>query len=84
MILQAARTMDTLIKEITARFKMFITGFPRFEKLHPFEKSVLDLAVGEANYKRILGNADKLRRQAVKVLCGLIITLLHCKASRGH
>eukprot|EP00892_Ulva_mutabilis_P010762 jgi/Ulvmu1/8058/UM004_0295.1 len=63
----AARTMDTLIKEITARFKTFISGFPRFERLHPFEKSVLDLAVGEGNYKRILGNADKLRRKAMKV-----------------
>lgn len=60
--------MDTLIKEITGRLKTCINGFPSFERLHPFEKSVLDLAVGEANYKRILGNVDKLRRQAVKVL----------------
>lgn len=66
-VLQAARTMDTLVKEISARFKTFNSRFPRFEALHPFEKSVLNLAVGEANYQRILGNADKLRRRVVKV-----------------
>lgn len=66
--------MDTLIKEITGRLKTCIKGFPRFEGLHPFEKSVLDLAVGEANYKRILGNVDKLRKKTVKVLqfCALV------------
>lgn len=66
--------MDTLIKEITGRLKTCIKGFPRFERLHPFEKSVLDLAVGEANYKRILGNVDKLRKKTVKVLqfCALV------------
>ena len=79
--LQAARTMDTLMKEVSARFKTFITGFPRFERLHPFEKSVLDLAVGEANYKRILGNADKLRRRAVKVAHHTCMTM-HVPATR--
>jgi GTP1/Obg family GTP-binding protein len=55
------------MKEVSARLKHSIRRFPAFEKLHPFEQSVLDLAVGAHNYRRILDNIDSLRKKTVKV-----------------
>lgn len=55
------------MKEVSARLKHCVGRFPTFENLHPFEQSVLDLAVGVHNYRRILDNAESLRKETVKV-----------------
>lgn len=67
--------MDTLMKEVSARLKHCVGNFPSFENLHPFEQSVLDLAVGVHNYRRILNNAESLRKEAVKVRSACFLPL---------
>jgi GTP1/Obg family GTP-binding protein len=65
---QAARSLDTLLKGITTRLRRYCTAYPSFERLHPFEMSLLDLSVGRDNYWRILNNIDKLRKSINQVL----------------
>lgn len=66
------------MKEVSSRLKSSVSKFPTFEHLHPFEQSVLDLAVGAHNYRRILANTEVLRKKAVKVCSGLL-----CRQSRN-
>lgn len=46
--------MDTLMKELSVPLTRYIGGFPRFSRLHPFEKALLQLTVGQANYESVL------------------------------
>ncbi len=48
------RQMDTLMKELSVPLTRYIGGFPRFSRLHPFEKALLQLTVGQANYESVL------------------------------
>lgn len=64
---KAARAMDTLMKELTSRVNAYLTAFPEFSALHPFEQSMLDLSIGVANYKRILNTGDQLRKAIIQV-----------------
>ena len=66
-MLQAARSLDTLMKSITGKLKGYTAAFPSFDSLHPFEQSLMQLSVGEANYARIVGNFDKLRKAVNQV-----------------
>jgi GTP1/Obg family GTP-binding protein len=59
--------MDVLLKEVSARFSKCVNGFPRFDDLHPFEQSLVDLSVGVQSYSRVISNVEKLRKEAVKV-----------------
>lgn len=65
--MQAARSMDTLMKGITQRLSVYLREYPAFSQLHPFEQSLLDLSVGVANYERILGNVNKIRKKVNQV-----------------
>jgi GTP1/Obg family GTP-binding protein len=65
--MQAARSMDTLMKGITKRLNVYLSQYPAFDDLHPFEQSLLDLSVGTANYERILKNVDKVRKSVNQV-----------------
>lgn len=68
LLVQAARSLDTLMKGIATRLKGYTRAFPVFDSLHPFEQSLMQLSVGAANYNRIVGNFDKLRK-AVNQVC---------------
>lgn len=55
------------MKEITLRLKRHCEGHPRLRDLHPFERCLLDLSVGEASYFRIIGNIDNVRKRVNQV-----------------
>jgi GTP1/Obg family GTP-binding protein len=67
--MQAARSMDTLMKGITKRLSVCLSKYPSFNDLHPFEQSLLNLSVGSANYERILKNVDRVRKSVNQVRC---------------
>jgi hypothetical protein len=56
------------MKGITKKLSNHVAAFPHFTDLHPFEKSLMNLSVGEINYSRIIGNLHKLRKAVNQVL----------------
>ena len=69
---QAARSLDAMLKAIATRLRSHCNAYPEFETLHPFEQSLLDLSVGRDNYWRIINNVDKLRKSINQVRSALI------------
>ena len=42
-------------------------GFPKRQRLHPFERALLDLTVGTAHYERTMMRVDALRKGALEL-----------------
>ncbi|KAL4859859.1 Nucleolar GTP-binding protein 1 [Chlorella vulgaris] len=64
---RAARALDTLMKELCVPLGAYIKGFPQPERLHPFERALLELTVGPGTYERVLARVEALRRSTVEV-----------------
>eukprot|EP00798_Chlamydomonas_sp_ICE-L_P021029 gene21029-27898_t len=54
--------MDTLVKELSGPLTRYIDGFPDVSKLHPFERTLLQLTVGENLYTSLLVKIKGLRK----------------------
>jgi hypothetical protein len=65
---RAARALDTLMKELCVPLGAYIKGFPQPERLHPFERALLELTVGPGTYEQVLARVEALRRSTVEVL----------------
>ncbi|KXZ49543.1 hypothetical protein GPECTOR_20g397 [Gonium pectorale] len=64
---RTARALDTLMKELSVPLGRYVAAFPAPERLHPFERALLALTVGEAAYVSALQRVDKLRRAVQEV-----------------
>lgn len=64
---RAARQLDTLTKEVAGPLGRYIKGFPAPAALHPFERALLELTVGEERYLKSLARVDALRKAALEV-----------------
>ena len=67
---QAARQLDSLMKEIVGPLRNYERGFPHPSELHPFERALMDLTVGSSKYESALARVIALRKAAVEVAKG--------------
>ncbi len=59
--------MDSAMKALSAPLSAYVKGFPPPGRLHPFERALLDLTVGEDRYATVLARVDALRRKLTEV-----------------
>eukprot|EP00890_Picochlorum_soloecismus_P001598 jgi/Picsp_1/2439/NSC_05900-R1_nucleolar gtp-binding protein 1-like len=67
---RAARQLDTLMKELTGPLGRYETGFINVEQLHPFERALLELTVGEERYMSSVDGITGLRKSVVGIAKG--------------
>ena len=67
---RAARQLDTLMKELTGPLGKYEQGFIGPERLHPFERALLELSVGEQYYTSTVEGVKNLRKSVVGVAKG--------------
>ena len=67
---RAARQLDALMKELALPLGTYEKGFPKADRLHPFEKALLELTVGPGTYDRALIRVCALRKATVEVAKG--------------
>ena len=67
LLCRAARQLDTLTKELTGPLSRYVKGFPHPSRLHPFERALLELTLGEARYCMAVERVDTLRKAMLEV-----------------
>lgn len=78
--------MDFTMKALTGPLATYMRGFPAPPRLHPFERALLDLTVGEERYVGVLQRVDTLRKKLTEVSAGscfpqldmLLMYHMHC------
>ncbi|KAJ0430237.1 putative nucleolar GTP-binding protein [Helianthus annuus] len=64
---KGAKQLDALMKELTLPLKTYKEKFPNKRHLHPYERSLIELTLGDGNYEEVLGKVDSLRKKLVSV-----------------
>jgi nucleolar GTP-binding protein len=64
---RAARQLDTLMKELTKPLGTYVDGFTHPDDLHPFERALLSLSIGEEQYTHCVEGVRSLRKSVVGV-----------------
>ncbi|XP_076913516.1 nucleolar GTP-binding protein 1-like [Bidens hawaiensis] len=64
---KGAKQLDALMKELTLPLKTYKENFPNKRHLHPYERSLVELTLGDGNYEQVLGKVDSLRKKLVSV-----------------
>ncbi len=67
---RAARQLDSLMKELTKPLGQYENGFMHPDALHPFERALLSLSVGEDRYVHAVEGVVSLRKSVVGVAKG--------------
>mmetsp|Transcript_12095 Transcript_12095/g.33988 ORF Transcript_12095/g.33988 Transcript_12095/m.33988 type:complete len:462 (-) Transcript_12095:356-1741(-) len=63
----AAMRLDRMTKELASPMKSYVKGFPYPERLHPFERALMDLTVGADHYTKVLDRVDTTRKSILEV-----------------
>ena len=64
---RAARQMDFLMKALSGPLATYVKGFPPAGRLHPFERALLELTIGEERYTGVLARVDAVRKKVTEV-----------------
>ncbi|KAL1802440.1 hypothetical protein ACET3Z_031087 [Daucus carota] len=64
---KGAKQLDTLMKELAVSLRTYKENFPKKHHLHPYERSLVDLTLGDGNYEEVLKKVDALRKKVVSV-----------------
>ncbi|GFR45396.1 hypothetical protein Agub_g6679 [Astrephomene gubernaculifera] len=64
---RAARRLDTLMQALAVPLGRYVAAFPQPDRLHPFERELLALTVGEAAYCGALQRVERLRKAVQEV-----------------
>lgn len=64
---KGAKQLDALMKELTVPLRTYKESFPNKRHLHPYERSLIELTLGDGNYEEVLGKVDSLRKKLVSV-----------------
>ncbi|KAK6154182.1 hypothetical protein DH2020_013821 [Rehmannia glutinosa] len=64
---RGAKQLDALMKEIAVPLRTYKENFPNKKHLHPYERSLIELTLGDGNYEEVLGKVDTLRKKVVSV-----------------
>ncbi|XVF03493.1 hypothetical protein REPUB_Repub04eG0265800 [Reevesia pubescens] len=60
-------TPQTIPKELAVPLRGYIENFPPKMYLHPYERSLIELTLGDGNYEEVLKKVDVLRKKVVFV-----------------
>ncbi|KAL3745267.1 hypothetical protein ACJRO7_014387 [Eucalyptus globulus] len=64
---KGAKQLDALMKELAAPLRDYVDNFPKKKYLHPYERSLLELTLGDGNYEEVLMKVDTLRKKVISV-----------------
>ncbi|CAL5191829.1 unnamed protein product [Lathyrus oleraceus] len=64
---KGAKQLDALMKELAVPLRTYVENFPNKRHLHPYERSLIELTLGDGYYEKVLGNVDGLRKRIVSV-----------------
>ncbi|XP_024022228.1 nucleolar GTP-binding protein 1 isoform X2 [Morus notabilis] len=64
---RGAKQLDALMKELAVPLRTYLENFPKKSNLHPYERSLIELTLGDGNYEEVLGKVDSLRKKVVSV-----------------
>ncbi|XP_019224351.1 PREDICTED: nucleolar GTP-binding protein 1 isoform X1 [Nicotiana attenuata] len=64
---RGAKQLDALMKEIAVPLRTYKENFPNKRYLHPYERSLIELTLGDGNYEEVLGKLEALRKRVVSV-----------------
>ncbi|OMP02268.1 hypothetical protein COLO4_11253 [Corchorus olitorius] len=64
---RGAKQLDALMKELAVPLREYIENFPKRMHLHPYERSLIELTLGDGNYEEVLRKVDSLRKKVVSV-----------------
>ncbi|CAN0900427.1 GTP-binding protein 4 [Linum grandiflorum] len=64
---RGAKRLDALMKELAAPLKAYIENFPKRKYLHPYERSLVELTLGDGVYEEVLRNVNALKKKVVVV-----------------
>ncbi|XP_051150205.1 nucleolar GTP-binding protein 1 isoform X2 [Andrographis paniculata] len=64
---KGAKQLDALMKELALPLRTYKENFPNKKYLHPYERSLVELTLGDGNYEEVLGKIDTLRKKLVSV-----------------
>nr|XP_043624279.1 GTP-binding protein 4 [Erigeron canadensis] len=64
---KGAKHLDALMKELSLPLKTYKENFPNKRLLHPYERSLVELTLGDGNYEEVLGRVDSLRKKVISV-----------------
>lgn len=62
---RGAKQLDALMKELAVPLRMYIENFPDKNHLHPYERSLIELTLGDGKYQEVLGKVNNLRKKVV-------------------
>ncbi|KAF4347722.1 hypothetical protein G4B88_007368, partial [Cannabis sativa] len=77
---RGAKQLDALMKELVVPLRTYMENFPKRHTLHPYERSLIELTLGDGKYEEVLNSVDSLRKKVVSVakehasLCAKSIT----------
>ncbi|XP_059301725.1 uncharacterized protein LOC132053643 isoform X1 [Lycium ferocissimum] len=64
---KGAKQLDTLMKELAVPLRTYKENFPNKKYLHPYERSLIELTLGDGNYEEVLRKLEALRKKVVSV-----------------
>ncbi|BAT93402.1 hypothetical protein LR48_Vigan05g001000 [Vigna angularis] len=64
---KGAKQLDALMKEIAVPLRTYVQSFPNKTNLHPYERSLIELTLGDGYYEMVLQKVDGLRKRVVSV-----------------
>ncbi|XP_010274614.1 PREDICTED: nucleolar GTP-binding protein 1 isoform X2 [Nelumbo nucifera] len=64
---RGAKQLDALMKELTVPLRSYMENFPNKKYLHPYERSLIELTLGDGHYEEVLGRVDALRKKIQSV-----------------
>ncbi|GMP42495.1 hypothetical protein CsSME_00012224 [Camellia sinensis var. sinensis] len=64
---KGAKQLDALMKELAVPLRMYKDNFPNRKYLHPYERSLIELTLGDGSYEEVLGKVDALRKKVISV-----------------
>ncbi|WVZ01436.1 hypothetical protein V8G54_027505 [Vigna mungo] len=64
---KGAKQLDALMKEIAVPLRTYVERFPNKTYLHPYERSLIELTLGDGYYEMVLQKVDGLRKRVVSV-----------------
>ncbi|KAK9094495.1 hypothetical protein Scep_025964 [Stephania cephalantha] len=64
---KGAKQLDALMKELVVPLRDYIENFPNKKHLHPYERDLIKLTLGDGNYEEVLGRVNSLKKKVVSV-----------------
>nr|GEU86836.1 nucleolar GTP-binding protein 1 [Tanacetum cinerariifolium] len=64
---EGTKHLDALMKELTLPSRTYKENFPNKRHLHPYERSLIELTLGDGNYEEVGHKVDSLREKVGSV-----------------